>query len=141
MRNPGVPVNSPEVLRVLIKWIDELDFIVLKPKEGLLDTKQKILYNMNLLEAHMKTQYLKELVNAIKENRDKWFNNQSSDKSILDSAYRGLFDYIAERKSQFNYLPDSIVRSGMTVDLLSSLTYDIAVLYLNRLITFLYQMH
>jgi hypothetical protein len=141
MKNPGVPVNSPEVLRVLIKWIDELDFIVLKPKEGLLDRQQKILYNMNLLEAHMKTQYLKELVNAIKENRDKWFNNQSSDKSILDSAYRGLFDYIAERKSQFNYLPDSIVRSGMTVDLLSSLTYDIAVLYLNRLITFLYQMH
>jgi hypothetical protein len=59
MRNPGVPVNSPEVLRVLIKWIDELDFIVLKPKEGLLDKQQKNLYNMNLLEAHMKTQYLK----------------------------------------------------------------------------------
>jgi hypothetical protein len=59
----------------------------------------------------------------------------------LDSAYRGLFDYIAERKSQFNYLPDGIIRSGMTVNLLSSLTYDIAVLYLNRLITFLYQMH
>lgn len=89
----------------------------------------------------MKTQYYKELVAAINENRDKEFNQNSSDRSILDSAYKSLSDYIHERKGQFSYLPDSIVKSGMTVNLLSTLTYDIAVLYLKRQISFIYQMH
>jgi hypothetical protein len=129
------------VLRVLIKWIEELDAVVANPKQNLLEKEQKRLFNMNLLEAHMRTQYYKELVAVINGNRDKHFNNNSSDKSILDSAYKGLSDYIRERKKQFGYLPDSIVKSGMTVNLLSTLTYDIAVLYLKRQIAFLYQMH
>lgn len=37
INNPGVPIKSPEVLRVLIKWIEELDAIVAKPKQNLLE--------------------------------------------------------------------------------------------------------
>lgn len=31
MREPGVPIKRPEVLRVLIKWTEELDEIVANP--------------------------------------------------------------------------------------------------------------
>jgi len=44
---------------VLIKWIGELDAVLNKPKQNLLEKEQKGLYNMNLLEAHMRTQYYK----------------------------------------------------------------------------------
>jgi hypothetical protein len=37
-------------------------------------------------------------------------------------------------------LPERTVRSGMTVSLLSTLTYDVAVDYLQKLISFIYEM-
>lgn len=67
---------------------------MIKPKQNILEREQKGLFNMNVLEAHTRTQYYKELVAAINANRDKEFNQHSSDRSILDSAYKGLSDYI-----------------------------------------------
>ena len=55
---------------------------------------------------------------------------------ILDSAYCDLAEYIRLRRGEFNYLPQSTLESGMTVYVLEEITSTVAVLVLNKLISF-----
>lgn len=59
----------------------------------------------------------------------------------MDSAFNSLHDYVLYHRPQFNYLPETTVSCGMTVNLMSALTCDIAVLYIEKLIGFFYEMH
>lgn len=43
----GVPTKSPEVLRVLIKWIDKLDEIVKEPEQHVADVQDYLKMGMN----------------------------------------------------------------------------------------------
>lgn len=93
------------------------------------------------IETLMLSRYNKELCKIINDHFSKEFIDQSFDKSIMDSAFNSLYDYVKHHRSQFNYLPESTVTSGMTVNLMSGLACEVAVLYLDKLIGFFYSMH
>jgi hypothetical protein len=80
---------------VLIKWIEELDGLVMMPQKNLVDREAKNLDTLSHIESRVKGEYYKQLANNITDNFRKQFDKSiSSDMSILDSAYRGLSDYI-----------------------------------------------
>jgi hypothetical protein len=85
------------VLRVLIKWIEELDGIVMMPQKNLVDREAKNLDALSYIESRLRGQYYKLLAKNITDNFGKQFDKSiSSDMSILDSAYKSLSDYINE---------------------------------------------
>lgn len=57
------------------------------------------------IEALMLNRYNKELTSLITEHYPKEFHENSSDRSIMDSAFNSLHDYVKHHRSQFNYLP------------------------------------
>ena len=65
----------------------------------------------------------------------------SLEESIKSSAFNSLPDYIKHYRSKFEFLPEDIYKSGMTVNLMSTLTSDVVVIALKKLMTFLYKMH
>jgi hypothetical protein len=78
----------------------------------------------------MNSRYAKEFAQCLLENQERVFSDDSTDKSVLNSVFNNLSDYIFQHREKFNHLPEFAVRSGMTVNVMSTLTYDIAVLYL-----------
>jgi len=60
-----VPIKSPEVLRVLIKWINKLDEIVKEPELNIIESQDYTKMGMNNIEMFMKTRYDRELANCI----------------------------------------------------------------------------
>jgi hypothetical protein len=78
----------------------------------------------------MSSRFAKEFAQCILENQGAVFSEDSTDKSVLNSAYNNICDYILQHRAKFNHLPEYIVRSGMTVNILSTLSYDITVIYL-----------
>jgi hypothetical protein len=80
---------------VLIKWIEELDGIVMMPQKNLVDREAKNLDALSHIESRQKSEYSKLLAKNITDNFRKQFHKSiSSDMSILNSAYRSLSDYI-----------------------------------------------
>jgi hypothetical protein len=82
------------------------------------------------MEMFMSSRYAKEFAQCILENQGAVFSEESTDKSVINSAFNNLCDYIFQHRAKFNHLPEYTVRSGMTVNIMSTLTYDIAVIYL-----------
>lgn len=136
-----MPIKSPEVLRVLIKWINKLDEIAKEPEVHIIDSQDYTKMGMNNIEMFMKTRYDRELANCIVEHYKEEFDTTSLERSILASAFNSLPDYIQRYRSTFEFLPEHIYKSGMTVNLMSTLTCDVVILALEKIITFLYRMH
>lgn len=96
---------------------------------------------LSKLESDVRTDFLKELISCIKQHSKEHLQSGTTDRSVLDAAYRHLHEHLQERREQFEALPTAAVCGGMTVGLLAELAANTAVLYLNGLIGFLYRMH
>jgi hypothetical protein len=80
---------------VLIKWIEELDGIVMIPQKNLIDREAKNLDAFSHIESRSKGEYYKLLAKNITDNfRIQFDQSVSSDMSILNSAYKSLSDSI-----------------------------------------------
>jgi hypothetical protein len=49
-----------------------------------------------------------------------------------------LTDYVRVYKEQFNFLPESTIKVGMSANLLSNMTCETAILYISRLLSLFY---
>jgi hypothetical protein len=78
----------------------------------------------------MSSRFAKQFAQCILDNQGAVLSEGSTDKSVLNSAFNNLCDYIFQHRAKFNHLPEYTVRSGMAVNILSTLSYDITVIYL-----------
>jgi len=73
IKNPGVPIHSPEVLRILIKWIEEIDSMLHEPEKNILE-RDELVGGVSQIETIMLSRYNKELAGLIVEYYHKEFD-------------------------------------------------------------------
>lgn len=141
LRATGILIKSPEVLRILIKWIEELDDMVERP--DIIVKRAKVdLARMGETLFKWSSDYYSELTECItKEARSYRERAETADRGIFYSACRNLANHIDQHKSQFEAFSQTEREGGFAVSMLSELTSHNAIAYLNGLIGFLYRMH
>ena len=128
---------------MLIKWIEELDEIISKPSKYFKSRIEPFIVSSEddnkrtpeYLTYEAKQRLLEEFTQTRKEYAE-WLIPH---KSVLDSIFYYLPEYIEAHRKDFDFLPSKIVESGLTVSLGSAMTSDTVPLLLNNQLGYLFQ--
>lgn len=132
----GLIIKAPEVLRVVIKWIEELEEFITKPKKTL--EKKKFFNKSGGPPIEFSSRFQNNLGEHLRFDAETLLAEvEALHSSIFNSTFFSIPEYIDSHRESLDYLPINSIRAGLTVNLLSEIYSDMAVQLLNKMIGFL----
>lgn len=132
----GIEIKTPEVLRIIIKWISELE----KKIRGFLDGT--LIHNAFSARESEKPEYMnrfmKEYMNEFMNKKEQMFNQASAEMRLrIRSMLNLLPQYFEKYMPHFRHIKPTDVKSGLLSYILAEAASNLSTNYLLFLIDLL----